>query len=365
MPLLRTGPGLWHRCASVHLPGNGPGAKQPPDERASRLVRLLCWAGLATAAILHTTLARADVEPIGIDYSAPEGCPSADEFTTQVLERTDSARLSSELGVRTFVVAITRGEGEVEGSLSIRESDGSSSFARNLKGSHCAEVAMALALATALAIDPQATFAPREDEPPPALAEPPLQPLPADPVDRVEPPKGGSDRRALALAIGPALMVGVAPVTGFGGVVAGESRSPGPIVAAIGVDLTLLTAPTARTSGAQSSFDIAHVQPRICLFPVPSATKVRVMPCFGAELGVQRGRGSDLPRPLEATRLWAAASVGPRLSWDLDDDWFVDFSGDAVVPFTRYRFVFEEPETSIHQASPVVLQLSLRFGAKL
>lgn len=325
----------------------------------SRLGAAPC--ALIAALLLCAAPARADVEPIGIDYSAPEGCPSADEFTTQVLERTDSARLSAEPGVRTFVVVISGGGTEVQGSLSIREPDGSASLSRTLSGSHCVEVAMALALATALAIDPQATFAPREDEPEPP---PDLPPDPNDPIDRVEPPATKHDRM-LGLAVGPTAVFGLAPVAGFGGMIAGELRRGIPLLATLGVELALTTAPSTRTAGAQSSYDLAYARPKVCAFPLPRSTTFRLLPCAGLEIGVLRARGSELPRPSEATRLWGAASVGPRLLWDLDDAWFVDLSGDVVLPFKQFQFVFENPETEIHQISMPVLEASLRFGARL
>jgi hypothetical protein len=349
----------------VRLFGIGRGPTKKPHGLLFGGIGSCLFPGALAAIVCHAPLVRADVEPIGIDYAAPEGCPSADEFTKQVLERTDSATLSRDPRVRTFVVVIERNDEGVRGELAIREADGTSSLSRTLSGSHCAEVAMALALATALAIDPQASFAPREhDSPEPSPPEPP-PPHPPDPIDSIDKARRSADRRALAVSVGPATLFGVAPVASFGAVIAGETETETFWLASLGVELSLLTAPSASTGGARSAFDLAHARPKVCVFSVPARGALRVLPCAGVELGVLRARGSDLPRPSEATRFWAAGTVGPRLRWELDSAWFVDLNADAILPFTRYSFVFENPETSIHRVPNVALEVSLRFGARL
>jgi hypothetical protein len=309
-------------------------------------------------------------ERMDIEYSAPAECPSADEFITQVLERTDSAELASEGElVRTFVVQITRVGQDVSGSLVIREPDGSSSQSRSLRGAHCSEVAMALALATALAIDPNASFAPRREElhedPPP---EPPPPPLVApaasydvvDPPDPWDPPGGDV---AMDVMVGPAVHFGLGPEPALGGVLLLEGRSTTSILASGGVELMFATIPMVQVSGAAASFDIMLARPHLCLFPVPAHGRLRLLSCVGAEVGALRARGSDLPRTADETRLWAAGSLGPRLLWDLGRPWSLDLQAIAAVPFKRYAFGFDNPNTDFHEAGPVVLAAALRFGA--
>lgn len=314
--------------------------------------------------------ARAAEERIGIEYSAASGCPTPDEFITQVLERTDNAKLASgDERVRTFVVEITRSNADVSGSLVIREPDGTSSQARSFNGSHCSEVAMALALATALAIDPTASFAPRRDEPPPE--EPPADPLVVpdydgstviDPPDPIAPYRQGGSA-GTDVMVGPAIHVGIGPAPAYGGVLLLEGRSALPALGSGGVQLLLATVPTEPVAGAAVSFDLALARPHACLFPIPTRGQLRLMSCLGVELGVVRARGSDLPLPAEQTLFWAAGTFGPRLLWDLSDRWSLDVDGSAVVPFKRYGFRFDNPETRVHAANPVVYSLALRVGA--
>jgi hypothetical protein len=331
------------------------------------------WALLVACSTLAAVLpdrAFAAEERIDIDYSAPSGCPSADDFIAQVLERTDSAELASEDElVRTFVVEIVRVGTEVSGSLVIREPDGSSSQSRSLRGAHCSEVAMALALATALAIDPNASFAPRRDEPPEdAPAEPSPAPLVApassydivDPPDPWEPPGGDA---AMDVMVGPAVHLGLGPEPALGGVLLLEGRSTTSILGSGGVELMFATIPMVRVSGAAASFDIMLARPHLCLFPVPARGRLRLLSCVGAEVGAVRARGSDLPRTADETRLWAAGSLGPRLLWDLGRPWSMDLHAIAAVPFKRYAFGFDNPNTDFHEAGPVVLAAALRFGA--
>lgn len=325
-------------------------------------------------ALVDSRPASAAEEHIDIEYSAAGQCPTAQEFITQVLERTDSAELAAAgERVRTFVVEISRKGSEVRGSLVIREPDGTSSQARSLSGSHCSEVAMALALATALAIDPYASFAPRRDERRASVegdqdeAPPLVPPVPSDDAASFEPTEPWESyphEAAVDAMIGPAVQVGFGARPALGGVLLLEGRSGQSPFASTGVELLFATVPTVRVAGAAAGFDLAFARPHACLFPVPARTRVRLLSCLGAEVGALRARGSDLPQPLEKTRLWAAASLGPRLLWDFQRQWSADVEATVAVPFVRYRFHFDNPETDIHEVDSVVFSASVRVGAR-
>ena len=61
--------------------------------------------------------------------------------------------------------------------------------------------------------------------------------------------------------------------------------------------------------------------------------------------------------------VWATAELLLRLELALGGEWFMTFEGGAASPLTRYRFVFENPETSIHEVPAVTLTSALRVGA--
>ena len=105
------------------------------------------------------TAARADEQPIDLTYHAYEGCPSERQFLEQVVGRAAKTELASERARgRKFVVTVTTQRKDTLGKLEI--ASGGSTASREVKGLNCSEVVSALALFTALAIDPNASATP-------------------------------------------------------------------------------------------------------------------------------------------------------------------------------------------------------------
>src|SRR5262245_7729215 len=110
-------------------------------------------AKLAFLALCLGTPARAESEDVVLEYSAFAGCPDRDRFEAEV--RALSARahfVESAPGARQFQVRLERDAKGVSGTLEIRASSGDTE--RKVAGKTCSEVASALALATAIAVDP-------------------------------------------------------------------------------------------------------------------------------------------------------------------------------------------------------------------
>jgi hypothetical protein len=80
------------------------------------------------------------------------------------------------------------------------------------------------------------------------------------------------------------------------------------------------------------------------------------------EAGVVTGRGSDLPAPARSTRFWAAAEALLRLEFALPADFFITLEGGASAPLTRYRFVFQSPDTLIYEVPPVTAEALVHVG---
>jgi hypothetical protein len=54
-----------------------------------------------------------------------------------------------------------------------------------------------------------------------------------------------------------------------------------------------------------------------------------------------------------------------RLDLPVSESWFVALEGGPGFPITRYRLIFEEPETEIHPVSAVTLGATLQAGILL
>ncbi|WP_148313540.1 hypothetical protein [Sorangium cellulosum] len=126
--------------------------------------RLVAVAVLAGA--LAGSDARAEVQPLRITYEAHEGCPSPGVFLRELTARTSRARAAAPdeaaLEVR---VRITRSAGATRGRITLGAGEGAR--VREVGGATCAEVVAALALITALRVDPTASL-----DPQPPAAEP-------------------------------------------------------------------------------------------------------------------------------------------------------------------------------------------------
>jgi hypothetical protein len=322
-----------------------------------------------------------ETEPIRLDYTAPAGCPDASEFGRRVFERTSKARSAgNDETARTFVVVIETTGAETRGSMVVRQ-DGMSTVARRVSGKDCEEVARALALATALAIDPEAALTTPEPSGPgvggsvdgPGTTDRTPEPQPKDPARPADKPSAGSRAgastsiRRAALLFGPSLAFGPAPTPGFGASAAVEWSSPSPVVlpSALGAELVFLTSAEHSVRGAGSSFDFVFVRPYVCTLGLAFGADVGLVPCIGGALGAVVASGSRIASPATETRFWAAGELALRLDIALADDWFVDATGGVVLPFTRYRFLFRTPDTRIHHVPAVTAAAGLRIGRRL
>jgi hypothetical protein len=337
----------------------------------------LSWmlAALAAGIVVGPRPARAGdaTEPIRIEYHAEAGCPSADEFNAQVFRRTSSARLATGGDTaRTFIVGIERRPTGLTGSLVIRQADGTTE-SREVAGPECGEVATVLALATALAIDPQASLAAEPVDMPPLTSEPRPPPLakPANEPGTVEGtslpplPEGGAPAPWI-LALGPSLEAAVAPRVAFGGTVELAWRAPDPgAVSSAGVELTYLATPRYRSGTTAATFSYLYARPSLCSVALRWQASSGVAPCLGAELGAVTGSGIDVPHESTRTRLWATVDIGLRLFQTLGSQWFLELEGGVVLPLTLYRFVFLDPNTPVYSVPSAASMASLRVGARL
>lgn len=347
-------------------------ARPGHDVRSRRALGLFA---AALAATVSTPLFADDpVEPITLSFEGSEGCPDAASFEAQVRARTSRFRPVSagETG-RGFRARVASGDGQFAGSLLIEE-PGAPPAERTLSGATCADVVAALALVTALAIDPQAKTSaiaapevPAAAPPPAPTAEPSAAPAvppapapsaaaPRDPAPSA-PPAPAPEGPLLWLELGPALALGVTPAPLLAPSLRVEGRFDERSWLAPRLRFGLLRGadgPDAQGSGF-TTFTWTAALLEACALPLRSGA-LRASPCVGTELGVLRGEGDSFAPARASGRTWFAVDLGGRLSLDLGDAASVGLGAAFALPFLKDTFVIE-PASTVH----VVPDVGARF----
>jgi hypothetical protein len=364
------------------------------------VIRALWLVAVLSACFGLERVAHADVEPIRIEYKAHAECPSAGQFQRQVFARTSAARLAANgETARGFSIELERRGAKFIGSLTVYEPDGVS-MARTFSGAQCNEVALVLALATALAIDPRAELTPHDipGEATPAESagsttrnsEPQSTSPPSSPVPKTEPTaKGGDDDddgdddravvvpyeppvaeptdprepASFGIALGPRLAVGSAPKVALGGGLQLQGYGRGAIASA-GVELAWLGTAPLQLDGASADFRFWLVRPQLCTSRAQLGGGFNLGPCLAVELGTVVGAGYGLPFASSARRFWSTVELALRLDREIAGPWFANLDAGVAMPLTRYRFVFEGPETSIHSVAQITPIVALGIGAR-
>jgi hypothetical protein len=117
----------------------------------------------ASSALAQPERGDAGVETLDVEYEEFEGCPQRADFVREVMMRTPRARLSEPgEASRTVIVVLRRAGAATRGNLVLREASGAETT-REVEAGSCEEAVSALALVTALAIDPHASTAPASE----------------------------------------------------------------------------------------------------------------------------------------------------------------------------------------------------------
>ena len=353
--------------------------------RAPRTTRpLLAVISCAVLAIatLSARRARSDEptggEPIHLEYAAEPGCPSRGEVVERIegyTSRWTTARPDQD--ARRFVLRITRRGASYVGRFEVQAPGQTETVARTMEGDRCDDVALGLAVAVALAIDPLAGGAQRpgpETVPPapapsaiPATAPPPALPRAAPSAVTVAPPPP-PPRASASFSFG-LRAEGTSAVSGLLAVLAlwGEGR---------------LTAPDARLPWLQPALRLGVRQsvPRTTVVGSSStlilwsagfleACPVRLSPtstvsvdtCLASNVGALSARVDDIPGAGLKRRFWIdyGASVGVR--WQLHRHAFLETSAGASFPIVRDRLRVE-PDGVVTEAPGVGFSLGLGVG---
>jgi hypothetical protein len=310
-------------------------------------------AALVLAAVIAwSRVAAAEPESVRIDYAAPAGCPDPAAFVRSLRERTTHFRQAAQdEQARQFFVRVTGAASSYSGRLEILSPDGSTSV-RSVDGTICEEVSEALALMTALAIDPDAlTSGPNAD------SKTPVEPT-AEPAAKSELPRSPASVVVVAARVLPkaqpasppwrwsAGVLGhmtfhVSPTLGYGGdlFVDAEAPASSALGPAARLGLFLNECNVQLPSGVGARFQWAAMSVEGC--PVRlglGALRGSLHPCLAFRLGVLAGEGRSMSQPKQTVSAWS--DVGPllRLRLAVTTELILEAQAALMLPLHRPTF---------------------------
>ncbi len=311
--------------------------------------------------------ANADTISIRVDYSAPAGCPDEAAFHEQVRGRLSRARLAgpSEL-VRTMQVTVEQGTDRSVARLEFVDADGRP-VRREMAGETCAEVVSGIALVTALAMDARAhREAPEPSSPtapPPARApatETRQQQVPILPPAEPRAPSSGGVRVDVGIGLLTTSAVAPTPLYGLGGFVAAGPRRD---ARSVRLTLAKLDGPTVDVADGrgEASFGLIMARLEACPIAWQATQTLALVPCAAFDAGIvtAKGGGDRVPNPETVHVFLPAASAIGRFQFALENLLLLEAQAEFGAPLKREQFVFERPDTTVHEVSPV------RWGAGL
>jgi hypothetical protein len=334
-------------------------------------------------------------EQVELRFNGGPGCPPQATFVHEVAARVrHPVEWVTEHGKTQIVVTIAQAEGHATGTLQVVQG-AHEPARREFVASSCAEISSALALVTALTLDPNARTdalpSPDDVTPPspsvsaasaasPSASAPPVDDGPAasslpSPRLATEParPRPGAELvepapRYVAW-LGPAASLdnGYAPgaLVTFGlslGARATLSR-----LFSSSLQLTPLWGKTGVTgpSTTPGSFAWALARLEACPANVWLARWLSFEPCLSAELGRLAAAGSEaanlVPEPVE--RWWGGGGAALALHASRGH-WFARLETHGLFPATRDQFVVQNPYRQVHRPSSFAYGLSLGIGAQ-
>jgi hypothetical protein len=342
-------------------------------------------------------------ETVRLRYDGDAACPDRDAFVAQVLARTPRVRfVEREDEGRVIAIVVRAGEGRSTGTLSAAEAAAGPtngqrrmSAAREVSAPSCADVVSALALVTALTIDPRALTtslpaAPSASasasnvavQPPsagsaavssgaPLLSEAEGSETLGTSTHAERPPPSGPSFRlfgdfgaGLAGSIGtqanPLEMLGPSVWFEAGGH-GGSAFAPSLRVAG-----RYGTTPTLDPGSGAARFHLwaGRLELRAIRF---ETGRVALVPYIGLEVGSLVGSGEAtgaIVAAREQQRTWLLAAVGGALEFTAAGPLFLTVAAELGDPLNRYRFVFQQPDLDIVSVSSPLLTGALGVGAR-
>ena len=321
-------------------------------------LRLDIAACFAFALLASATRARADdAIALRLRYAAPQTCPNAGAFLAQVIARTPLARPARHDEPATALsVVVTQVPGGSAGTLELVGPDATTSV-RRVSAADCEQLVSALALMTALAIDPNASTAPA----PPATRSPAAPPARTKPASDL-----GPSRARWIFEVGLLLeaLGGVAPDPVLLARPFVELARQGGSAWSYGL----------RLSGARAHADVrnsegagdltlwaARIEP--CPILVSFARGFGLAACLPLEVGRLEAVGSGVTPTRRIARPWLSMGSTGRVQWQVVDMLVLEAAGELFFPIVRDRF-FVGSSATLHRAPAVAGGGSVGIGVR-
>jgi hypothetical protein len=314
-------------------------------------------AALAASALALSAAARAaETEDVLLRYEALAGCPERARFEAEVQALSRRVQfVEAAAGAREFRVRFERKADGVEGTLQISAETGQSE--RKVSGKSCNEVASALALATAIAVDPSVLGESTAPEP----ATSPEQKREAGPPAKVRDAAADRGRSDRVPAPGPSktgnAMIGV----GAGVETAIAPGAPVRFAVRLGWHPPDRWAPVPFVEGAYLLPVTTEFVEFSSMFALRGGASLRLFesppwsagPELSFEVGSVKASGNDrvLANARAEQRLWVAGELAAYARWHATAAFFVELSAGALVPVLRRDYVYR-PISPV--AEPVV-----------
>lgn len=271
--------------------------------------------------------AQSDDSNLGLSFTAPAGCQDRAAFVRRVQAYTAKAHFTDDASGRLFAVSIAAaGPEQLIGNLEIVSE--SERATRTVTGKTCPELLDALALMTALAIDPEALSTP-QPKPTPKPDEPKPAPKPK-PLPKKAQPAVREDSTQWSLGAEGWLLNAVLPKLAFGGAAFVDLRTStqAPLRATFALGAHYFTQADQEVRALRIGYAALGLQAQGCAELALSDAWLPAL-CINALLGRQRSRTDDATQPITSgSRTWAGLGVGPRLDWQLANHWAIRLEGN-------------------------------------
>jgi len=339
------------------------------------VLRSLARAGVGLCALAPATLMAADAQADAIGSaelswvraSGAESCPPPSAMRAAVARRLGRDPFERDAAVSFEVVVEPRAPGWAARIVAQGTTQGAGSRELTSEAAACESLADAVALALALAIDPEAMErTAREPAPTPALAAPttpapPIAVVASGPPPASAPAPGAAEfPRAIPYVLGLA-SVGLLPGGALGIGLLGELGLAERVSASVALDYW----PERETAGAGGhfAFGLTAASLGLCgnLVRLPV---VGLALCAAGMLGSVHAVVLDLEPTGPGDRLWAAARAGARLWIPEAGPLRAAFGLEAILPFTRHRFTVRDEPGDVFRQSAVALHTSLGAGLR-
>lgn len=305
-------------------------------------IRRVFISSIPVAMLLASASVAADDDlHVEINYTAlGSNCPSRQEFVANVGRGLMLSASKTARGTRKFAVILE----DARGTLEVWGENGPRSH--EVRGASCAEVGRAIALATALSLNPKSTA---EEPGPSSFPVPPS----SSAAELPRAPSSRANTTAWSAGMGLVSLVGPTqqPALG-GGVFLDLPYDHGRIIAPrvrLASVCTTNVVPSPDAAGILWQWYLARVE--LCGLHFGAAS-YGVRLCLALDAGAIVSRATGLRRPSPDVRLWLAPELGPRVFWEASG-FLLEFGVGASAPLRSYEYYYIDDTTKPYVTTTV------------